>query len=310
MTLNIPASVRHAVALAFEQSNNAVANALSVQPCYRETDLDLKFIEALFPFGQHSLSVDDWTVCVECIRIGSFGLHGRKEAGDIALVAEYYAGGVLTKRKVVLLQAKKLCVSTIDTEVGILFEYQPWSKYSAYNDTQKQDIDTFMRRHNIPVAYLFYNPWQVPLDVQPPGISDACAFADKLHNRTHNESLSFRQVQTGFKYTGKKRCGCRVVPADHMHATIQRLARDSITFDLVTKVPGFEKGKNRGGWKLEDFVSNTFLPCIIGKEVLNATDELKSFMTALEEVAQRTITAIVLVKLDAPPDFEYELSAE
>jgi len=304
--MRLPPAIRNAIRLIFEQPNAAVTEAVSTQTGYREPELDVKFIEALQGF-QRPLAVRDWLVRVDAIRIGSYQVHIKKEAGDIALIAHYYRGGKLRKKKMVILQAKKLYARPMHrSDAGTVFNYDSASRYAAFNSSQQAEIQSFAATFGVPVVYAFYNPCKLPHVVQPPGVSEATRYLDELLGSHVFDGTRPRDVQHELSSSEPNRVGCRIVPAETVHSQIEELPTSDLSFKVLMGISGFTKGKHRGGWRLEDFVADVFLVCRIGAEVQDSLGSVAQLAARLDEIGNRSLSAVVIVTLEAPNGHSYE----
>ncbi len=218
---------------------------------------------------------------------------------DIGLLVYVRLGGRVRARKVALLQSKRLfpasggAVATEardDYQIGFgrllpseemtvelakqtTYQFSPSSKYKSLlaADRQSVAIAEFEATRQVPVHYLFYNPWDVPSNVTTP----------------------FSVVP---KLIGAGNAGIRVVPAA---LVAQKLAGKAPThapsFSELTGLVG--EGSHLTGWRLDHFVADLVLGCRQGKLI---EPEDQTTMRGLFSERSGPISAAIAVTIEGP----------
>ena len=115
MSLNIPASVLQYVREAFCEANKRVSTNLTLHPSMHEESLDHALIAELTATPPTFFAADQAAVAIETHWLGGRRMYGRWEIADIAVLIIVRQAGKLEKRKVALLQTKRLYSREIPT---------------------------------------------------------------------------------------------------------------------------------------------------------------------------------------------------
>ena len=207
MMINIPKSVCDYVRRIFSEVNDIVSTNLSMNPNTPEETLDISFIHALSSRAYPTIVIPGWAVRLAAHFIGNIRYYRRYEIADIGVVIEYRYRSKTVRRKLLLLQSKRLYpnnyeVSELDDfdyelglglitkenpkEVpifsGVEYEFNRTSSYGALKANSKQCnlIHDHFLDTNIPVYYMLYNPVVIPWCVSYPLSNDRI----DLPNRT------------------------------------------------------------------------------------------------------------------------------
>ncbi|EJL83746.1 hypothetical protein PMI15_02543 [Polaromonas sp. CF318] len=293
----LPQEVVAYVRRVFRACDKELSRRIARVPNVHETALDMALIDQLAAFSSPALVAPNWTV-----RIDTHFLGGRRhfhswEVADIGLLVFVRIGGRVCAKKVALLQSKRLFPlggdtvasdSIDDYHIGFgrlfpsdeitvalssptTFRFSPSSKYKSLQagGHQASAIAEFERTRNIPVHYLFYNPWAVPFEVQTPMASKP-------------------------KLIGAGNAGTRVVPAA---LVAQKMVGKSPTF-----TPSFQDmqglaGRNRhmAGWCLDYFVADLVLGCKEGK-IIDTEDQ--NTMRSLFSERSGPISAAIAIGIE------------
>jgi hypothetical protein len=264
--MTIPLQTLEYVRSIFRSCNLIISNKLTKQPGTWEESLDQSFIDHLSNYSAPLLTEKNWVVRVDTHFLGGMRHWGRWEIADIGILIIFRRNGKTVKRKVSLLQSKRLYANELNQEnedekrnyiigFGRLDEddqtfrkiisartlhFNASSEYKALkvNSEQWKAIQDFEKKSKLPVYYLFYNPCKIPFAIEMPLIAD----------------INFSSYSVG----------TRVVPAAHLTESIgNKIANYSPTYDELTnnlKKP-FDEMANSGGWRLEDFMCDQLIPC-------------------------------------------------
>jgi hypothetical protein len=268
--IEIPADVTAWLNGVFSTCNERVTEKLCANPNVPEESLDLSWIEEL---SRHSTAVtleSDWTVRLRAHFLGGLRHWNGWEVADIGILLFIRAGGVLRRRKVALLQSKRLYPtnmavseeSLIDYAIGFArladpedigtsiafetdFRFDGQCRYGALTigSHQAAAIENFQRDRGLRIYYQFYNPWTTPFSQRVP-----------LRGYVPPE--------------GPVVLGVRIVPASTVHAIAPSVGRSPSLDDLAAaQVPdGY-------GWRLEAFISEELLSCREGNAFSSTSDD-------------------------------------
>ena len=189
MTDEIPSAVRDYIRGVFDHADNRVSSRISTTPNIPEESLDICLIESLDEFAGPKVVDPYWAVRISTHFIGSLRHYRRYEIADIGVVVVFKKGTTVLKRKLVLLQSKRLYPSNhnvtvldeFDYQMGlgmitradqhetpifsnVEFEFTANCEYGALraNSEQCTAIQEHFEATDIPVHYLFYNPVVLP----------------------------------------------------------------------------------------------------------------------------------------------------
>lgn len=191
----IPDDVIDWVYTVFFDCNERLSEKLSNNPNTPETSLDVTFIEHLSRYASPISIGKGWTVRIDTHFIGGRRHFYGWEIADIGVFVFYRKAGSTVQKKVALLQSKRLYPlrGTVDEEtlenviIGIStlvpseetglpifhpisYRFDKASKYKAFKklDSQFSAISKWNRENEIPVHYMFYNPWRLPFSQKVP----------------------------------------------------------------------------------------------------------------------------------------------
>jgi hypothetical protein len=258
-----PIEVHQFVKKIFAQANVRLSEKIARVPNCPEPSLDLTLIEHLSQFGAAQVVAPGWAVRIDVHYLGGMRHYFDWEIADIGVLLFAKKHGSTIASKVALLQSKRLYPaqhgvieeSISDFHIGFAkllpgaaktasiasphqFNFNTNSKYKALvnQDMQFDAISAYESQSKIPVHYLLYNPWTVPV--------------------TYNLPLK-SSVQIGARSNG----GARVVPYEKLKDLLKTKPKGyQPTFqDLKTVISSASIASN--GWRLEHFISNLMMKC-------------------------------------------------
>jgi hypothetical protein len=268
---DIPDVVIDYVRDVFSRANEKVSRAVATHPSMHEETLDHLMVMELTAAPPAFFAAERMGVSIESHWLGSRWMLGRWEIADIAFFILLRMQGRLLARKVALLQTKRLYSKEIDVaeideadyRIGIgrladrtdptvplsrqrAFSFDKSCVYAATSagHPQVERVDQYMATTNIPVYYGLYNPTAVPLT-----------------------ALLYPPVD-GVVSLGPNDLGCRVIPAEDVHAVLSTLAEGQRpSFGALSGEQLFDEGDARSaaGWRLERFVADEVLRCRRGR---------------------------------------------
>lgn len=274
MIPSLPREVVTYIRKVFRACDRELSLRIARVPNVHETSLDMALIDKLATFASPTSVAPSWTV-----RIDTHFLGGRRhfhswEVADIGLLVFVRLRGQIVAKKVALLQSKRLFPAsggtvvpdapddyyigfsrllpsdgpTLPLATPTTFRFSRSSKYKSLQagDHQAAAIAEFEKAQKIPVHYLFYNPWDIPLEVQTP-------------------------LTVTPKLAGTGNAGTRVVPAA---LVAQKMAGNAPTYaPSFRDIEGLVSGsRHLAGWRLEHFVADLVLGCKEGK-LLGSEDQ-------------------------------------
>lgn len=252
--MNIPETVIRHIQQVFADVNDSVSAKLSSNPNLPEESFDIAFIDRLSVHSAPRILNDGWGIRIAAHFIGSIRHYRRYEIADIGVVIAYKRRKRVKKRKLILLQSKRLYpinndvleLDDFDYELGlgmitrdeqyetsifsrVTYEFNHDSIYGALRakSNQCKMLAEHYQNTNIPVYYLLYNPNVVPWKTNYPRSADDLALT-------------------------KRDLGARVFPSEDIDKTMRNYSRGKpLKFrDLCI---GYPETSNSCGWKLEDF---------------------------------------------------------
>ena len=297
----LPPEVVKYVRKVFRSCDRELSLRIARVPNVHETSLDMALIDKLGEFASSALVAPNWTV-----RLDTHFLGGRRhfhswEVADIGLLVYVRLGGVVRARKVALLQSKRLFPSsggavavdaqddyqigfgrllpseelTVELAKQTTYRFTRSSKYKSLqtSDHQSAAIAEFEAARQVPVHYLFYNPWDVPSSVTTP-------------------------LSAVPKLIGAGIGGTRIVPAA---LVAQKLAgkapSHSPSFSELAGLVG--TGSHFAGWRLDHFVADLVLGCKQGKLI---ESEDQGTMRSLFSERSGPISAAIAVAIEGPAE--------
>ena len=203
----MPDEIRKWLFSVFRKCNLRLSEKITNNPNTPETSLDVTFIEYLSGFSSPITFGPMWTVRIETSFIGGRRHFYGWEIADIGVLVLFRIGGKIVRKKVALLQSKRLypIKGVVEEEIRedmiigisvllrdelksvpisriIDYEFNSKSKYKALKSKDKQfkAISGWIDETNVPVHYMFYNPWTIPVHqkvpllkyVKPPGVCE------------------------------------------------------------------------------------------------------------------------------------------
>jgi len=248
--------------------NRRVAEKIARVPNSSEPSLDLTFIEQLTQYAGPRVVAPGWAVRIDVHYLGGLRHFRQWEVADIGLLLFARQGRKTMANKVALLQSKRLYPNNgavvdetlEDYLIGFgnllpsspllpsvarphFFHFTDQSKYQALriDDEQYNAIADYEDQQALPVHYLLYNPWTVPISYSYP--------------------VGAGRLKLGRKGNG----GCRVLPSSALRTALFGKPKNySPTFNDVGGLVGKSKA-TWNGWRLEHFVSSLLMKCKEGQ---------------------------------------------
>jgi hypothetical protein len=267
---DLPEDVIERLALIFTACNARTTDKLSRNPNAPEQSFDLTWIEHLSRYSTPMTLPSEWLVKIETHYLGGMRHFRGWEIADIGVLIDLRLGIAGRRRKVALLQSKRLYPdgapvreeTMADYEVGfarladpeddsisIAFatEYR-FDEDSTYvqisaNSHQVAAIDGYQKEVGLKVYYHLYNPWSVPFVQHVPVLDDQ-------------------------EPEGEPDLGVRVVPVRLLHS---RLASQSLQSPKLSDLANLD-GLPTYGWRLEEFICEELLECREGDQFESIND--------------------------------------
>lgn len=258
-----PIEVHRYVNKVFGEANRRLSEKIARVPNCPEPSLDLSLIEHLSQYAGGQVVAPGWAVRIDIHYLGGLRHFYRWEVADIGVLVFAKAGSSVLSKKVALLQSKRLYPdrhgvveeTEADYHIGFgrllpgassvpsiarphSFDFTAGSAYQALRvgDEQFEAIKAYEAQRKIPVHYLLYNPWAVPVSYKLP--------------LTHPPKL-------GPKANG----GARVLPASALQATLAGKQHGyAPKFSDLTQAIS-SRNTEAHGWRLEHFMSNLLMKC-------------------------------------------------
>jgi hypothetical protein len=287
----------------FADANRRLAEKMLNVPSIPEPHLDTTFVEHLMSFATPRKFKGDWAIRIDTHYIGGLAQYWSWEIADIGVFVFFQRKGQLVRQKVALLQSKRLYpivgdvveLEDFDYMIGMarlgarqgpqaaiiadrIFRFTMSSGYQALQpgSEQTKHIGEFIKRREIPVFYLFYNPPRTPLRVVVP-------------------------VTRYIKVRSDPMLGSRVVPAPQILKLLDKIKKIPTLQELDDFLNPTEPTLHTGGWRLEYFMTDLLIGCSEGKRFSRLDEE------DLIEIFERRsgpITATVAVTVEMPDDAE------
>ena len=298
MALNLPECIIEFVKSIFKQANYEASKALTQHPSLHEPHIDSLLIANLSASPPTYFQKERAAVAIETHWLGSRSMYDRWEIADIALFIIIRRSGTLEKRKVALLQTKRLYSREIPTReleefdyhVGIgriadkpkvifplsnqrnfSFDFECVFGAMAAGSPQVGRIDAYQATRGIPVYYGMYCPLAVPYS--------------GLYPATSGEEIDIE-----CEY------GMRVESANVIHKALGKV--------VAGKAPSLaefhdQEKQQHFGWTLEDFVAEEVMRCNEGKLFEDDTD---TNLHGLLYERSAPITAAIAITIDIGAD--------
>lgn len=268
MIPEMPDDVRNWISNVFQQCNEHVSERLTRIPTMHEPALDLSVIERLSAYGAGYTFSSGWAVTISAMYEGGRRHYGFWEIADIGLLVIVRRQGKIVARKIALLQSKRLYPVEVESEypqelvarshfwalvhgreeegeedptAPRVFSTTEESRYQALKIGNKQfnKIEEYEREVGVPVYYLLYHPWDLPIEVELP-------------------------VREALVLPGSCRIGCRVVPAAILRDAVREMPEKASPSyrHLRDHLTGpFTVAELSVGWRLEQFVVDVVMAC-------------------------------------------------
>jgi hypothetical protein len=263
-------------------------------------------LEHLSGYAAPRRFASDWTIRLDTHYLGGLRhYYGRWEIADIGVLIFFQQAGQLVRRKVALLQSKRLYPTTGDVAhierydymigMGRLadrdrhapsmlasrrFTFNTECRYGALKsgDDQHHAIAQYFASTGFPIFYLFYNPPVAPLTVNLPLLANAVQTADPV-------------------------LGARVIPVTPVLALLDAKGdnyRPSLadTRDLIAGRPG---DADHFGWRLEYFIADLLLGCREGRRF---DDNDRDALDGLFYRRSGPIAATIAITVEVPDSFD------
>jgi hypothetical protein len=273
-----PAPVISYVRSIFAGANRRVSEKLARVPNCAEPSLDLTLIEHLTRYAAPRVVAPGWTVKLEVHFLGGLRHFYRWEIADIGILVFAKQGTQFVGKKVALLQSKRLYPKShavieedqVDYQIGFAnllpgdtsgpsiatphnFKFTASSSYKALksDDEQFKAIRQYEAQKHLPVHYLFYNPWAVPVSYEIP-------------------------TPAKFSLGPRDNGGCRVVRSKDLRSAVAgKQAGHSPTFSEVANLCD-QAAVHLHGWRLEYFVADLLMQCKEGHVFASMTQDIES----------------------------------
>jgi hypothetical protein len=261
-----PPAIYKYVRAAFRAANKRVCEKLERVPNCPEQSLDMTLIDTLSSYAAPAVVAPGWLVRIDVHFLGGLRHFHNWEIGDIGVLIFAKRAGTVLANKVAILQSKRLYPDqgTVieqtreDYNIGMstllpggqesplsqphLFPFTAASKYKALlvEDDQYKAIRDYEAQRRIPVHYLLYNPWAIP--------------------------VTYTFPVSGFPKLGSRgNGGARVAPAERLRAVLSgKSAKYSPSFSELNHVVS-AKPAHASGWRLEYFMADLVMKCEQGR---------------------------------------------
>lgn len=291
----------------FASANRRLAEKFLNVPAIPETSLDTTLVEHLSGYASPRRFPFNWVIRLDTHYIGGLRhFYDRWEIADIGVLIFFQQAGRLVRRKVALLQSKRLypvagevaSLERYDYMIGMArlgdrdanapsmlasrrFVFDERCRYRALvsGDEQHRAIVSHIAKYNIPIFYLLYNPPLTPLTVELPLIANAMQEDDPT-------------------------LGARVIPVEHMFHVLDVAGanyKPSLA-DTRNILIGHQNGSDSFGWRLEHFMADLLLGCREGRQFDTGDHDA---INALFYRRSGPIAATIAVTIEVPEDFQF-----
>ena len=258
-----PRPVYRYLGAVFAAVNRRVAEKIARVPNCSEPSLDLTFVEQLTQYAGPQVVAPGWAVRIDVHYLGGLRHFYRWEIADIGVLVLARQRKRTIAKKVALLQSKRLYPNSgniveetpEDYQIGFgnllpsssslpsialshTFQFTDQSKYGALQvkNDQYKAIEEYEKKYALPIHYLLYNPWVVPVSYSYPVTGP---------------------IKLGRMGNG----GCRVLPSKAVRGKMAAKPKAySPTFADFDSLMSKSKA-NRHGWRLEYFISGLLMKC-------------------------------------------------
>ncbi len=293
----IPSDVLDWFRKVFRTTNWRLSETILNVPSIRETTLDDTLIQALLPHSAPTRFKSGAVARMDVHNIGGLRRVMSWEIGDIAILVFLVRRNMIFRRKVAVLQAKRLYPSSGDVEendpIGFhygmnallrpeespssmllkrTFAFTDDSAYGALRAGSKQEtaIEKFEGNFGNSIYYLMYNPPRLPLTIHYP-------------------------VERYAEVLDEPEVGTRVLPKQVVHDVLTTLPEGRAPTIRQIKAGGVADG----GWRLEEWAADLLLTCREGRPY-NSPDE--SMVRRMLERRSGPIGAAIAVHIELPDD--------
>jgi hypothetical protein len=283
----------------FADANRRLAEKMLNAPATPEPTFDLTFIEHLTNYAAPRRFKSDWAIRIDTHYLGGLRHFRSWEVADIGVFVFFAKKGRMVRRKVALLQSKRLFpksgavdhLEEYDVRLGMAriaakdenlasmmaertFAFSKACKYQSLTKESEQAaaIDAHFELHGIPIHYLFYNPPQLQMKVNVP-------------------LTAYEKLKEKENYLGS-----RVIPAENVH---KALATKAASYSPSLGDTAKMMKSVEYGWRLEHFMADLLLSCKAGRRFQN-NDEVP-----IRELFYRRsgpIAAAISVTVEIPED--------
>jgi hypothetical protein len=300
--MNIPSDIVDWFRGVFAGANRRLSEKLLNVPAMPEPHFDTTLLEHLSGYAAPRRFPSDWVIRIDTHYIGGLRhFFNRWEIADIGVLLFFQQGGRLVRRKVALLQSKRLYPATgevvvlerYDYIIGMgrlgdreqnapsmltsrRFTFDESCRYGALisGDNQHKAIVGYINEHDFQIFYLLYNPPLVPLTIELPLTANAVQDDDPT-------------------------LGTRVVPVEPMFAVLDVAGEGykpslADTRDLVA---GHRNGPDPYGWRLEHFMADLLLSCREGRRFSEAD---RATINTLFYRRSGPISATIAITIEVP----------
>jgi hypothetical protein len=284
----------------FEDVNRRLCEKMYNVPGTSETNFDFALIEHLTNYAAPRKFRSDWAVRIDTHYLGGLRHLRNWEVADIGVFVFFTKKGKIVRRKVALLQSKRLFPLKGDVEeleandfrIGMarvaakgtnlasmtaerVFEFTEACRYKSLVKVSEQvdAITAHMKQFGIPVHYLLYNPPTVPLKVIVP--------------------------LTQYNAVTKIDVGARIVPATTLFGFLDAKGKTYSPKLADTRSLMTAPDAKPYGWRLEYFMADLLLGCRQGHRYTSDDD------IPIETLFYRRsgpIAAAIAVTVEMPED--------
>lgn len=257
----IPKDIVNWFRAVFADANRRLSEKMLNAPATPEPTFDLTLIEHLTNYAAPRKFKSDWAIRIDTHYLGGLRHFQRWEVADIGVFVFFTKAGRMIRRKVALLQSKRLSrppgkvdyLEEYDYRIGMAriavrdpdlasmmsqrrFSFTKASKYQSLkkDSDQVKAIRGHMEAHGIPIHYLFYNPPQLVTKVILP-----LTVYSKL-----TEKVNY--------------LGSRVIPTEDLH---RALAAKAMSYSPTLGDTRVIMSDAKYGWRLEYFMADLLLGC-------------------------------------------------
>jgi hypothetical protein len=284
----------------FADVNRRLCEKMCNVPGTPETNFDLAFIEHLTNYAAPRKFKSDWAIRIDTHYLGALRHLNNWEVADIGVFVFFTKNRKVVRRKVALLQSKRLFplkgdvehLEEYDYRIGMariaakgtnlasmmaqrVYEFTEACRYKSLMKVSDQvaAITAHVEQYGIPVHYLFYNPPTVPLKVIVP--------------LTRHNAVTKIDV------------GARVVPVARLYEFLDAKGKTYSPSLADSKSLMSDPDAKPYGWRLEHFMADLLLGCRQGHRYTR-DDDIP--IEALFYRRSGPIAAAIAVTVEMPED--------